>query len=73
MLFCTEKKVAQMIRGKPPARYHSRCKDIEIRGLANEIISKYEGLAYQALREERISDAHELFQHADHYKRVENE
>lgn len=62
-----------MLRPQPQVRLHSRCKDIEMRGTAKEIISKYEGLAYQAQSEERFTDMHVLFQHADHYKRVLND
>ncbi len=59
-----------MIRPEAQKTITSRTKHFEVRGTAKELVSKYEGLAYQAQREERFSDMHELFQQADHYKRV---
>lgn len=55
-----------------PKRYVSNHKEFTLRGTAQEIVTNYEGLAYQALREERRSDAHSLFQQAEHYKRIQS-
>jgi hypothetical protein len=54
-----------------PTRYVSNHKEFTLRGTAPEIVTNYEGLAYQALREERRADAHSLFQQAEHYKRIQ--
>ncbi len=43
------------------------------KGTAKYIVSALESIAYRLLREEQLSKAHNYFQHADHYKRVENE
>lgn len=56
---------------RPGQIYRSNCKDHTITGTREQIVAKYEGLAYQLQRENKISEAHELFQQAEHYKRVQ--
>lgn len=51
--------------------YRSNCREYAMSGTKEELVSKYEGLAYQLQRENKISEAHELFQQAEHFKRIE--
>ena len=50
----------------------SQCGSLVVKGTPEQIVTKYEGLAYDAMRSEDLQQAHILFQHADHYKRVAN-
>lgn len=48
----------------------SNCGDLTLKGNIQTVVRNYEGLAYQAERDGNRAQAHTLFQHADHYKRV---
>lgn len=52
--------------------YTSNHRDFTVRGTAQQIVTKYEGLAYQATRDGDNTLAQELFQQAEHYKKIAN-
>ena len=53
--------------------FTSICGEITLRGSAPEIVRKYEGMAYGAEREGDVVQCHIFRQHAEHWKRVQNE
>lgn len=53
--------------------YYSNCGDITIRQTAAGCEKAYEKMAYEQLRLKNYREAHNLFQHADHYKRVKDQ
>ena len=55
-----------------PKIYQTAVNDLLIRGTARDIVTKCEGLGYQAERDKDKVAAQRFFQTADHYKRIEN-
>lgn len=53
--------------------FTSICGDITIRGSAPDIVRKYEGMAYGAERDGDIVQCHIFRQHAEHWKRVQDD
>ena len=53
--------------------FTSICGEITLRGSAPEIVRKYEGMAYGAEREGDVVQCHIFRQHAEHWKRVQND
>lgn len=50
--------------------YTSNCGEVTVRGKAKDIVPKYEGYGYGAEREKLYREAHNFFQHAEHYKKL---
>lgn len=53
--------------------YQTTVEGVVMRGFADQIVSKCEGLGYQAEREKDNIAAQRFFQTADHYKRVKDQ
>lgn len=61
-------------RNRPQHKiYTTNVGDLIIRGSASQIITKCEGLGYEAQRAKDEVLAHRFLQTADHYKRIEND
>lgn len=54
-------------------KYTSKCDGEALRKTAEELTKFYEAKGYQAERNKDYSEAHNYFQHAEHYKRIGNE
>lgn len=61
-----------MTKRKKEEIYYSNCGDITIRQTASGCEKAYEKMAYEQLRLKNYREAQNFFQHADHYKRVQN-
>ena len=61
-----------MVKREKQKIHYSNCGEIFLKKTAKECIATYEGMAYEQLRLKNYQEAHNLFQHADHYKRVEH-
>lgn len=53
--------------------YYSNCGGITVRKTAEGCVLTYEGMGYEQMRLKNYPEAHNFFQHADHYKRVEDQ
>ena len=63
------------MRRRPNNRkvHQTTVEGVTMRGFADQIITKCEGLGCQAQREKDHRAAHRFFQTADHFKRVKDE
>ena len=50
-------------------RLRSCCGEVVLRGTAEQLQKKYEGMGYEAERSKQDSEAHMFWQYAEHYKK----
>lgn len=61
-----------MKRRREEKVYYSNCGDIFVRQTAKGCELAYEKMGYDQLRLKNHHEAHNFFQHAEHYKKIQN-